>query len=293
MTKKVTRTKGASKGELVVAEPTLPAEWEQKLTEDAKETSARELSSGGNWISSRNGRFAFQGEVLREPLLVVVLDHAHDNAYYTGAFDPDSPRAPDCWAIHRNEQDLAPDDSVPHKQSSKCADCWANAFRSDARQKGKACKTTRRLLLVAFSELFESAPTFWFIRISVMGDKQFKQYLKKLKAMNRTTWSQVSILTNVEEGNYSRQNIERGEPFGESTAEVVRAFERIEELRRICGDDLLDVTSYRIRYDDAPANDGRRKKGTHDANTNARGTRAARAPAKVASRAKTSRASKF
>lgn len=100
---------------------------------------------GGNWISMQDGEFVHGDEILGQPMPVVVLDDRFVHAYYPEAYDEDKPQSPICYAIAKEEEDLAPHEECEEPQAEKCEDCEFNEYGTDARGKGKACRNVIRI----------------------------------------------------------------------------------------------------------------------------------------------------
>lgn len=139
---------------LVVAEVggdlTLPEDWASELAPYV-DRDAEALRGGvGNQISTKNGVFSFNGEVLGEDLQVVILGGVRENAYYEGVYNPAAPEGPSCFALDLagDESEMAPPTDLKTKQADKCSDCWANVFGSDDRGRGKKCKNTVRVAVL-------------------------------------------------------------------------------------------------------------------------------------------------
>lgn len=130
------------------------APWEQELAEQAQAAAAQEAATGGGqFFSLRGGRLTLNGAQLPDnQMAVLVLDWLLVNAFYSGAFDPDAPQVPDCYAFGRDETALAPHGLAKVPQCAACAACPHNQFGSlvvDGHQRrGKACRNTRRLGLI-------------------------------------------------------------------------------------------------------------------------------------------------
>lgn len=137
---------------LAKKESTAMVGWEARLAEDAKEAAASEVVSG-RFISCRGAQFSFNGTTLKNPLDVIVMQHAHENAYYEGEWDPDAPAAPVCFALSIDGKDMKPHELSAKPQHPKCAGCPKNEFGTADKGKGKACKNTRRLALMMPGQL--------------------------------------------------------------------------------------------------------------------------------------------
>lgn len=102
-----------------------------------------------NNIRIKDKVFTFpDGRIQDTPLHMVVIDFMAWNTYYDRPYNANDPRPPVCFAYGQNVRDLMPAASAPEPQAESCAGCWANEFGSAANGTGKACKNTRRLVLV-------------------------------------------------------------------------------------------------------------------------------------------------
>lgn len=143
--------------------PALPSDWAAELASFATEAAAVEVVGGASIISLKGGRFTYNDQELPNPLAIVALDAAYDNAWYDSAFEDGAPQSPACFAIGKDINTLVPSEASPRRQGGPqpdvavenptCAGCWANAFRSDDRGKGKACRNYRRLLVMSADDL--------------------------------------------------------------------------------------------------------------------------------------------
>lgn len=105
-------------------------------------------SSGNRLRIEARGAFATPDDIdLGDTIQFVVVDFASRNQYYTVTFDPNTPAAPDCYAMGRVLNEMVPEDDSPTKQHTDCATCPMNQFGSAANGRGKAC-SNRRLLAV-------------------------------------------------------------------------------------------------------------------------------------------------
>lgn len=134
--------------------------------------------SAGNFISTRGRRFTFKGDVLDDPLNVIVLDYAQDFAFFDRAFDPDNPHPPACFALGVcRVEDLMPHEKAPVPQSEACLGCPNNEFGSGT-GKGKACKNQWRLAVVASDDV---SGDIAMLRISPVGYRPWEGYVKSLE----------------------------------------------------------------------------------------------------------------
>lgn len=146
----------------------LPPELAAEMAKYAKDEAAAERPSVSK-ISLRGGMLAYQGSPIANNVLpCIVLVAAHRNAYYDKPFDPNNLANPVCFALSEDGEDMlahenVPDENVPDDDKEKprlepatrsCDGCAMNAWGSDPKGgRGKACKETRRLVLLPASAL--------------------------------------------------------------------------------------------------------------------------------------------
>ena len=112
---------------------------------------AKRLQNAGtaDRIKTSNAKvFILPDKSEHEELDVIVVDFIAFNRYYSGVFDEDNIIPPDCFALGLEPTSLTPSANSPDKQCESCAGCWANAFKSAANGKGKACSNTRLLAVL-------------------------------------------------------------------------------------------------------------------------------------------------
>lgn len=136
---------------------TLTPEWQQRLAQYVQQAEAT-ATGGSGWpfIGTRSGVFRLQNEVYDSPIRAIILGAVNENTYYEGDFDPDSPNAPDCFAIGKvgaGDAELAPPADLETRQADKCAGCPMNEFGTAARGRGKACKNALRIALLPADDL--------------------------------------------------------------------------------------------------------------------------------------------
>jgi hypothetical protein len=160
------------------------------LAADAKESSALERPSVAN-ISLRAGMLSYGGEPVKgNKLAVVVLFASHLNTFYSKAWDPDNVASPDCFAMSASGNNMVPHENVAAPFSDKCSTCAKNQWGSDVRDgkpaKGKACKETRRLVLIPSSALESvqdvEAAELAMLRLPVTSVKEWGNFVNTLDA---------------------------------------------------------------------------------------------------------------
>lgn len=81
-----------------------------------------------------------------DTLEAIVIDLRYINTYYKKKYTAGQIDSPDCWALDKDANVMAPDDESKSKQHDNCADCSKNQWGSDGQ--GKACKNKIRLALI-------------------------------------------------------------------------------------------------------------------------------------------------
>jgi len=134
----------------------------------------------GYMISTKAKVFTLpNGSASDGPLVCVVLDWVTSNSYFEGIYNPKDPQPPTCFAIAREPAKAVPSDNAPKKQGDLCKDCPKNEWGSDPQGgKGKACKNTRRLLIVPHDADENAQP--WVISVSPTALKHFDKYVNTL-----------------------------------------------------------------------------------------------------------------
>jgi hypothetical protein len=172
--------------------------WRQQLAEQAKiAAKMEEHVGGGKTFSVRNGVLVYNDTPIEgNQIPVVIAAHVLENVYYGDApYDPDNPASPICFAFGESDKDMAPHPNVvaagQAQSESTCQVCPMNQWGSNpVTARGKACKNTRRLALVAagafdargvfkrFSakELMEGEIAY--MRLPVTSTAAFAQFVK-------------------------------------------------------------------------------------------------------------------
>jgi len=108
----------------------------------------------GQFISTRNGHFSYQGAPIKDDRLeVVVMASILENKFYDRDFDPDQPSSPACYAFGTDNATMCPHAAAPTPQCETCFACKQNQFGTSIRGRGKACKNSRRIALLSKDDL--------------------------------------------------------------------------------------------------------------------------------------------
>ena len=162
------------------------ATFDAELAQYAKEAAASENQAGKNFLKFRGGLFANKTPMKDNQANLVVLDAINVNEFYEGAYDADKLESPSCYAIGRDEATMSPHPdakSVPKMPDgsacTSCAKCPKNQWGSGNKEKGKACKNTRRIACIAASAHPEDEELY-FAKMSVSQLKGWGAYVKSL-----------------------------------------------------------------------------------------------------------------
>jgi len=149
--------------------------------------------SGFN-ISTKGKVFTLpDGSTNPGPMTCVILDWVTSNVWFEGMYNPKDIKPPQCFAIGRNVSELAPSGNSPKKQHATCKGCPQNEWASDPQGgKGKACKNTRRLLLVPVDADENTLP--WVLKVSPTGLKHFDKYVSTLSDNERHP---IEVVTDI------------------------------------------------------------------------------------------------
>lgn len=199
------RKKSAASSEVAVSPHAaqLPAELADRFGQFAQdvEATAHDLAgSGWPFISIRGGQFSLKQQALENPQRVVIVGVTLDNAYYKREFNPDDQSPPDCAAVGRTADVIAPPHDWPAKQSENCRTCWANAWGSNPKGgRGKACGNRVRLCVLPFYKGVDLAKVEGArLRVPTTSMPNFDKLVNEVKALNSGKAPVFAYVTEVE-----------------------------------------------------------------------------------------------
>lgn len=164
-----------------------PGSWEDELARYAQQSAkvGDAVVGAGAWLTFKSGVLAFKGLPIKgNAIECVVLDECLENLYYTGRYNPDAPESPVCYALAREAAGMAPHATAPQPQHATCAGCPHNAFGTSLTGKGKACKNTVRLALIAWGDGSEkqlATCELAFAKLPVTSTRNWGKYTLSLR----------------------------------------------------------------------------------------------------------------
>lgn len=117
------------------------------------------------------------------PLTCIILDWVTANVYFKGLYNPKEIKPPVCFALSAMPVGMIPSDKAPEKQHETCSGCKQNEYKSAQNGIGKACKNTRRLIVV--SPKADAETSVWVLTVSPTGLKHFDKYVNTLSDMGK------------------------------------------------------------------------------------------------------------
>lgn len=175
--------------------------WDEELARQAEVAAGMEANTGGGqFFGLKSGVLTWQDAPLpNNQMAVVILDSILENVFYEGAYDPDVPQGPTCFAFGREEKTLAPHQLVLDGSNQMCGasglcdGCEMNEFGSADVGRGKACRNTRRLAMIPAGtfnaagklELIDDVEHFeataiGFMKLPVMSVKGYASFVKQV-----------------------------------------------------------------------------------------------------------------
>lgn len=137
----------------------LPTDFLKELADEAKAAAAQERPAVGKF-STKAGMLRYGGDIVAgNNLDVIILYGSYRNTFYGSAYDPDNIKNPDCFSLAETDEGMVPDDNSAEKQNPTCGGCPRSAWGSDVdkmtgkQKKGKACKESRRLIMMPLTSL--------------------------------------------------------------------------------------------------------------------------------------------
>lgn len=173
--KRVTKKRTTKKKALISM-----ADLEKQLAGEAATIAEDEPTyGGGNVISTQNKKFVVNDVQLPDPLPGVIVAHSFANNWYDRPWDPDNPSVPACFSIKTTPHDMEAHEKSPNPQGPLCEECPHNEFGTALVGQGKACRNTRRLILMMPDDESDT-PQLAQLNVSPAGIVAYAQYVKGL-----------------------------------------------------------------------------------------------------------------
>lgn len=111
---------------------------------------AEQAGLGATFLSTKGGVLTYRGNpITGNKLQCVILSAPVERLYYDARYDPTKLVGPKCFAIASVATGMGPSDRCEEKQHDTCEGCPKNEWGSSPTGgKGKACRETRRMLLI-------------------------------------------------------------------------------------------------------------------------------------------------
>lgn len=181
---------------------------------------ARRVSApSSNKISTKGKLFSLpDGKSSPGPLNVVILDFVAVNSFYEGIYNPQNKAPPACFAVGTDLDAMVPSASAPKPQGMNCNDCIKNSWGSGQGGRGKACKNTRRLIVVPPDFTKDTVPMTLYI--SPTGLKGWDAYIRRIVVEH--TSRPIDVVTTISfDPNQAYPSLQFG--FGELNPNVAIA----------------------------------------------------------------------
>lgn len=154
------------------------------------------------FITFKNANLKVDGQsVPNNTADVRVLAAVSERAWYDGAFDPDTPQVPMCYALDSTE----PHPEAQEPQAETCAECPKNKWGSAPPRpgsttpgKGKACREGARLIVSPAGVPLKSAPMYT-AKIPVTSLSAVNNYVSRCNQAAKLTGEFIATLNVVED----------------------------------------------------------------------------------------------
>jgi hypothetical protein len=180
----------------------IPEDVMARLANEAKAAAAAERPSISR-ISLKSGMMSYGGTPMpNNKMEAVILAASYRNVWYAGRYDANNIVNPNCFAISDNDEDMAPHPVVTKPVHPTCSGCPKNEWGSDPNGgRGKACKQTRRLVLMPGHAVEKGVDDVLSAEMAVMdipvtSVKNYSQFVNTLAASaNVPTYAAVAEIS--------------------------------------------------------------------------------------------------
>jgi hypothetical protein len=185
-------------------------DWEAQMAAEAElaANAQRSGGGGGKFFSMQAGVLSFdQNPLPGNQMAVIVLADIMENSWYDGAYDPNTPASPKCFAFGHHEDAMEPHDKVDQEdyfegQHDTCNVCPRYEWGSAPTGRGKDCKNVMRLAMIPAGiykpkgsgrnvtfdlDLIDDEQHFAkaevaYMKLPVMSVKNWSKYVKQVAA---------------------------------------------------------------------------------------------------------------
>jgi len=194
---------------------------EEQIKKNLAKLKGRIGAPPSNKIATKGKKFTLpSGTASTGPLNVVILDWRWVLAHYPGAFNPNNPQDPDCFAVGLEKPEsgqLAPHESIEEPHGEDCAVCAKNQWGSDPNGRGKACKNQLRLLVMAPDADDQTEPLTLYVSPTAL--KNFFAYTAELANVHNLDLIQVVTAIGFDpHESYPKLTFEKGDAHAQVEA---------------------------------------------------------------------------
>lgn len=162
------------------------ANYDEMLANMAKRAKAIERPTTSK-IGVRAGVLSYNKEPVPDNKLdCIIIASTSANLFYEEKWDPDNPVNPVCYAYSEDGENMVPHPKASKPQHTDCDTCPMNKWGSDPEGgKGKACKNTRRLMLVPAGTTAADLPTaeLAVLQLPVTSVQNWAMYVNKVATL--------------------------------------------------------------------------------------------------------------
>lgn len=161
------------------------------------------LRSSGSFITFKNANLKVDGvPIPNNTIETRVLAVVAERAWYSGAYDPDTPQVPACYSLNSTG---APHPESNEPQSMACETCpknkWGSAPPRPGSNKpgrGKACREAARVVVIAANAPIKSAPLY-MAKVPVTSLQEVSTFVQRCMSSNKLMGEFVTHLSCTED----------------------------------------------------------------------------------------------
>lgn len=175
------------------------ARYREKLAEQARNVQNQISVAPANVISLKGRVFRMpDGTTNPGPLQAVIVGFVSTNSLFEGAYNPNKPVPPVCWAIG-DLDNLRPSENSPKKANDgDCASCPKNQWGTAPNGgKGKACKNQMKLAIITADLASPDPSKLYTVNISPTGIKVFSAYVRRVQKLLGDDALPIRVVTEI------------------------------------------------------------------------------------------------